>query len=66
MSRRRSLTEEAVAKGAEAAAASCQSTAEAVGPDCLSPAEAAELFRRLREKMGIPQPELHAPNPFCL
>lgn len=34
-------------------------------PESLSPAEAAELFRRLREKMGIPQPELHAPNPFC-
>lgn len=34
-------------------------------PPCLSPAEAAELFRRLREKMGIPKPELHAPNPFC-
>ena len=34
-------------------------------PERLSPAEAAELFRRLREKMGIPKPELHAPNPFC-
>lgn len=31
----------------------------------LSPAEGAELFCRLREKMGIPKPELHAPNPFC-
>ena len=65
MSGRRSHTEEAVAKGAEAAAASCQSTAEAVGPDCLSPAEAAGLFRLLKEKMGIPKPELVAPTPFC-
>ena len=70
MSGRRSHTEEAVAKGAEAAAScraasSCQSTAEAAGPDCLSPAEAAGLFRLLKEKMGIPKPELVAPTPFC-
>ncbi len=34
-------------------------------PPRLRPEEAAELFRRLKEKMGIPEPELSAPNPFC-
>ncbi len=34
-------------------------------PPRLSSSEAAELFRRLKEKMGIPEPELSAPNPFC-
>lgn len=42
----------------------CDQTALSVSAS-LSPAEGAELFRRLREKMGIPKPELHAPNPFC-
>ncbi len=37
----------------------------AAAAESLSPAEGAELFRRLRKKMGIPKPELHAPNPFC-
>lgn len=34
-------------------------------PTRLSSSEAADLFRRLKEKMGIPRPELSAPNPFC-
>ena len=39
------------------------STASA--PPRLPPEEAAELFRLLKEKTGIPEPELSAPNPFC-
>lgn len=34
-------------------------------PPQLPPEEASELFRLLKEKMGIPRPELSAPNPFC-
>ena len=37
----------------------------ASAPPRLPPEEAAELFRRLKEKTGIPEPELSAPNPFC-
>ncbi len=34
-------------------------------PARLSDAEIAELFRRLKERMPDPRPELDAPNPFC-
>ena len=35
------------------------------GQGRLSREEAAELFRRLKERMPDPRPELDAPNPFC-
>lgn len=34
-------------------------------PDRLSDAEVADLFRRLKERMPDPRPELDAPNAFC-